>query len=172
MVPVHPPSELTGFRRARPGSYFLTVSRLDRPKRIDVLIEATKSMGADVELHIAGTGPDEARLREIAGSNARIRFLGFVNDDTLLDLYAGSLAVLFVPLEEDFGLVALEAMMAGKPVITSHDAGGATELVTDGETGLIADPDPQDVARAMALVDGSPSWLDAWESGVESEPSR
>lgn len=156
VVPVHPPSELTGFRPARPGSYFLTVSRLDRPKRIDVLIEATKSMDADVELHIAGTGPDEGRLREIAGSDARIRFLGFVNDEMLLDLYAGSLAVPFVPLEEDFGLVALEAMMAGKPVITSHDAGGATELVTDGETGLIAEPDPHDIARAMARLHGSP----------------
>lgn len=156
VVPVHPPSELTMFRPAREGSYFFTVSRLDGPKRIDLLIEATKALGPDAELRIAGTGPDEARLREIAGSDPRIRFLGFVNDDALLDLYADARAVLFVPFDEDFGLVALEAMLAGKPVVTVSDSGGAAELVTDLETGLITEPNPDALARAMARLQADP----------------
>jgi glycosyltransferase involved in cell wall biosynthesis len=153
---VHPAPNLTVFHLPREGGYFFTVSRLDAPKRIDLLIEATKQLGADAELRIAGTGPDGDRLREIAGADPRIRFMGFVNDDALLDLYADARAVLFVPFEEDFGLVTLEAMLASKPVITATDSGGAGELVTDGQTGLIADPNPDAIARAMAALHRDP----------------
>jgi glycosyltransferase involved in cell wall biosynthesis len=153
---VHPAPNLTVFHLPREGGYFFTVSRLDAPKRIDLLIEATKQLGADAELRIAGTGPDGDRLREIAGSDPRIRFMGFVNDDALLDLYADARAVLFVPFEEDFGLVTLEAMLASKPVITATDSGGAGELVTDGQTGLITDPNPDAIARAMLMLHRDP----------------
>jgi glycosyltransferase involved in cell wall biosynthesis len=105
---------------------------------------------------IAGTGPDEARLRESAAGDPRIKFLGFVNDDALLDLYAGASAVLFVPLDEDFGLVALEAMKAGKPVLTTRDAGGATHLVLDGETGFIVDPTADAIAQTMDRIHREP----------------
>lgn len=153
---VHPAPNLTVFHPPREGGYFFTVSRLDAPKRIDLLIEATKQLGSDAELRIAGTGPDEPRLRALAGSDRRIRFLGFVNDDALLDLYADARAVLFVPFEEDFGLVTLEAMLASKPVVTATDSGGAGELVTDGQTGLITDADPDAIARAMATLQRDP----------------
>jgi len=146
---VHPPSGLTGFRPPRRGRYLFTVGRLDPPKRVDLLISAMQSVPANVELWIAGTGPDDARLRELASADARIRFLGFVNDTALLDLYAGALAVLFAPLHEDFGLVALEAMSAGKPVITTRDAGGAQELVQHGRTGYVVDPRPESIAAAV-----------------------
>jgi glycosyltransferase involved in cell wall biosynthesis len=156
VVAVHPPSSLESFPPAREGRYFFTVSRLDAPKRIDLLIAATRNLPPGIELLIAGTGPDEQRLRELAGGDPRIRFLGFVNDDTLLDLYADATAVLFVPFEEDFGLVALEAMKAGKAVITSHDAGGAASLVEDGVTGLLAEPTPEAIATAMLRLHREP----------------
>jgi glycosyltransferase involved in cell wall biosynthesis len=149
---VHPPSDLTGFRPPAPGRYLLTVSRLDAPKRIDLLIGAMRHVRTPAELLIAGTGPDEGRLRELAGGDPRIRFLGFVNDDQLLDLYSEAHAVLFVPIDEDFGLVALEAMAAGKPVLTTRDAGGASELVTDGVTGYITDPDAEAIAARIEAV--------------------
>jgi glycosyltransferase involved in cell wall biosynthesis len=154
VIPVHPPSDLTGFRQPRWGSYLFTVSRLDPPKRLDMLIAAMQRVPGTTELWIAGTGPDEARLRELAAPNARIRFLGFVNDDALLDLYAGALAVLFVPYQEDFGLVALEAMSAGKPVITTRDAGGAAELVQHGRTGYVTSARPEAIAAAVAKLIG------------------
>lgn len=154
---VHPPSDLEHFRPPRPGRYLFTVSRLDPPKRIDLLIGAMRHVSAPAELLIAGTGPDEARLRELAREDGRIRFLGFVNDDELLELYAGASAVLFAPYDEDFGLVALEAMLAAKPVITTNDAGGAGELVAEGETGYVTDPDPEAIAGRIERLLADPA---------------
>ncbi len=154
--PVPPPSDLVGFLPPGPGRYLFTVSRLDPPKRIDLLIGAMRHLSTGVELLIAGTGPDEARLRELAGDDPRIRFLGFVNDRELLSLYAGAHAVLFVPLDEDFGLVALEAMAAGKPVITTRDSGGPGELVANGETGFVTEPEPEAIAVGVERLLAQP----------------
>ena len=154
VVPVHPPSDLSDFRPPRRGGYLLTVSRLDPPKRLDLLIAAMRHVRARVELWIAGIGPDEERLRELAQADKRIRFLGFVNDDALLDLYARALVVLYAPFQEDFGLVALEAMGAGKPVITTSDAGGARELVLDGRTGYVTDPRAEAIAARVEKLVG------------------
>jgi glycosyltransferase involved in cell wall biosynthesis len=153
---VHPPSDLDGFLPPRPGSYLFTVSRLDAPKRIDLLIAAMRHVEVPVRLLIAGTGPDEARLRELAEGDPRVRFLGFVNDDQLLELYADAHAVLFAPYEEDFGLVALEAMSAGKPVVTTNDAGGASELIADGETGYVTDSDPEAIGAKIEQLLADP----------------
>ena len=69
----------------------------------------------DLPLLIAGTGPEEPRLRALAAGDPRIRFLGFVPDDALVDLYADALAVAFVPDDEDLGLITLEAMGCAHP---------------------------------------------------------
>jgi glycosyltransferase involved in cell wall biosynthesis len=76
-------------------------------------------------------------------------FLGRVSDTTLGELYRGARAVAFIPYEEDFGLVTLEAMRAGKPVITATDSGGTAELVTHGVNGLVADPNAEALAAAI-----------------------
>jgi glycosyltransferase involved in cell wall biosynthesis len=148
-VPVaHAPSWRHGLHGGR-GSYLFTVSRLDPPKRIDLLIRAMEHVRAQVPLRIAGTGPQEAALRELAGSDPRITLTGFLNDANLADAYAGSLAVLFAPYQEDYGYITLEAMLSGKPVITTTDAGGPTELVQDGVSGLIVEPDPAAIGDAI-----------------------
>ena len=152
---VHPPSDLTGFRRPRRGRYLFTVSRLDAPKRVDLLIAAMREVPGDLELIIAGMGPDEPRLRALAAGDPRIRFLGYVNDSELLDLYASALAVLFAPIQEDFGLVTLEAMAAGKPVVTTVDAGGPGELVEDGRTGFVTAPEPAAMAARIRQLVGN-----------------
>jgi glycosyltransferase involved in cell wall biosynthesis len=149
---VYPPSDLAGYRRPRRGRYLLTVSRLDAPKRVDLLIEAMRHVSAPVTLLIAGTGPEDQRLRELAAGDPRVRFLGYVNDDSLVELYSRALAVLFAPVGEDFGLVALEAMAAGKPVVTTGDAGGPSELVEHGRTGYIAEPEPQAIAEHVERI--------------------
>jgi glycosyltransferase involved in cell wall biosynthesis len=144
----HPPTGLEGLHTGR-GRYLFTVSRLDAPKRIDLLIAALAQVSARVELRIAGAGPEEARLRELAAPDPRITFCGRVGSAELAELYAGARAVAFIPYLEDFGLVTLEAMLAGKPVITCTDSGGTAELVTDGVTGLVAEPDPAALATAI-----------------------
>ena len=104
------------------------------------------------ELLIAGTGPQEPALRALAAGDPRIRFTGFLNDVQLADAYAGARVVLFAPSQEDYGYITLEAMLSGKPVITTVDAGGPTELVTPGVTGLIADPDPASIGAAINVL--------------------
>jgi glycosyltransferase involved in cell wall biosynthesis len=97
---------------------------------VDIAIRACEQLG--VPLVVAGSGRIGQRLRKMAGPT--VRFTGFVSDDRLVDLYSRARAVL-VPSEEEFGLVALEAQAAGTPVI-AFDAGGSTETVVDGVTGI------------------------------------
>lgn len=162
----HPPSDLDGFGPPRVGRYLFTVSRLYPTKRIDLLISAMRHVKAPVELLIAGDGPDEARLRAMAAGDPRIRFLGFVGDRALVDLYAEAQAVLFVPLDEDFGLVALEAMAASKPVITTVDAGGVRELVVHGTSGYVTEPQPEAIAAHVEELLAHPDVAHAM--GVEA----
>lgn len=131
------------------ADYFFTSSRLDRPKRIDLLIKAMALTTIDVPLLIAGTGPDRERLEALAQGDARIRFLGFVPDDEMPRLYRDALAVPFVPYDEDYGLVTIEAMKSGKPVLTTHDAGGPCEFVDQDRTGLSCAPTPEAVAAGL-----------------------
>jgi glycosyltransferase involved in cell wall biosynthesis len=148
-VPVaHSPSWRHGLHSGR-GSYLFTVSRLDAPKRIDLLIRAMQHAHTNVPLRIAGTGPEDAYLRELAASDSRVSLTGFLDDEQLADAYAGSLAVLFAPDREDYGYITLEAMLSGKPVITTTDSGGPTELIEHGVSGLIVEPDPTAIGAAI-----------------------
>ena len=133
-VVVFPPVETARFQEAAvatpPGDYFLTALRLESYKRVDIVVEACTRLG--LPLKVAGRGPEEKRLREIAGPT--VEFLGFVPDEELPRLYAGCRAFLF-PAEEDFGIAPVEALAAGRPVI-AYGAGGCLETVEDGVTGL------------------------------------
>ncbi len=140
-----------------PGRHLFTASRLDGPKRLDLLIEAMAHVPGDVELHIGGTGPQGDRLRALAAPDPRIRFLGRVSDHELATRYAEALAVPFVPLDEDYGLIAVEALAAGTPVVTTTDSGGPAELVRDGVDGAVVDPDPAALGRALAALAADPT---------------
>jgi glycosyltransferase involved in cell wall biosynthesis len=142
-----PPRRLPELRRG--GGFLFTVSRLDDAKRVGLLVDAMRHVREGVELRIAGTGPMLEPLREQAAGDPRITLLGRVSDEELGRLYAGAHAVAFVPYDEDFGLVALEAMQAGRPVITCADSGGPMELVHDGVSGLVVAPEPEAIAAAI-----------------------
>lgn len=153
----HAPSDLAPPRPGGgPRSHLFTASRLDHPKRLDLLIGAMAHVPGRLPLLIGGTGPDEARLRALAVGDPRIRFVGFVPDDELADLYGDAVAVPFVPLDEDYGLIAVEAMAAGTPVVTCIDSGGPAELVTNGADGLVVAPDPVALGRALAALVADP----------------
>ena len=113
----------------------LSVNRLDRAKRIDLLIEAAKA-DPSLRVVITGDGPDRERLERLAsGLNGQVEFTGRVDDERLADLYARCLAVYYAPVDEDFGMVPYEAFLSEKPVVTTTDAGGPLEIVHDRETG-------------------------------------
>jgi len=139
--PLYVPPALDGqFRNEGYGDYIFTVSRLNRMKRIDQLVKAMGLVRTPVKCKIAGEGEELENLRRLAqrvGATERIEFVGFVDDQTLLSLYAGALAVYYAPLDEDYGLVTVEAMKSAKPVLTTTGSGGPLEFVADGVTGFV-----------------------------------
>lgn len=156
----HAPSSLPERRPAGPdGSrrHLFTASRLDDPKRVGMIIDAMQQVPDDVELLIAGEGPAGPGLVEQAGGDPRVRFLGRVEDADLADHYRRALAVPFVPYDEDYGLITLEAMAAGTPVVTTSDSGGPAELITSGVDGLIVAPRARDLGEALAGLAADPS---------------
>jgi glycosyltransferase involved in cell wall biosynthesis len=136
--------------------YLFTPSRLEGNKRVDLLLRAMRHVTGDVSLKIAGTGPELERLRALAAEDPRVELLGSLSDSQLVDAYADALAVPVVPHDEELGLVTLEAMRSGKPVITCQDSGGPTELVEHGRTGFVTEPTPQAVAAAIDRLVADP----------------
>ncbi len=132
---VYPPVDTEFYRPAAgpPEPGFLIVSALVPYKRVDVAVEACRRIGAP--LTIVGRGPEEARLRRLAGPDAT--FLGWRTDEEIRELYGRATAVL-LPGIEDFGMVPVEAQASGAPVVALR-AGGACETVVDGVTGVLVD---------------------------------
>src|SRR3989344_5825691 len=135
-VVIYPPIDLPKTKRYTldANSYYLYVGKLARSKRVDLAIKACNEL--KLPLKIAGGGTGESYLRSIAGET--IEFLGSVDDEKLAELYWGCRAVLFPAEDEDFGIVPVEAMGYGKPVI-AHNSGGVRETVVDGKTGILFD---------------------------------
>lgn len=151
----HPPRLAPLLRRGSFGSYVLSVGRLEAVKRVDLAIRAMAFAPADVSLAVAGTGTMRESLEVLIASlglSDRVRLLGEVSDEAIIDLYAGALGVIFPPYDEDFGYVTLEAFLAGKPVVTTTDAGGPTEFVVNDVNGYVVPPDPQAMGDAIARL--------------------
>ena len=149
----HPPQELA-YRCDEYGDFVLSVGRIDRAKRIDLIVEAVASEPS-LRLVVAGDGPERKRLEELAakrGLNGRVTFVGRVDEAGLTDLYARCLAVYYAPFDEDFGVVPYEAFLAEKPVVTTTDAGGPLEIVADRSTGVVCEPRPDSLAAACTWL--------------------
>jgi glycosyltransferase involved in cell wall biosynthesis len=149
----HPPAPLA-YRCDRYDDFILSVNRLDRAKRIDLLLEAAATEPT-LRVVIAGDGPDRERLERLArdrGLNGRAEFTGRVSDTRLADLYASCLGVYYAPMDEDFGMVPFEAFLSEKPVLTTTDAGGPLDVVHDRRTGLVVAPHPGELARACVWL--------------------
>lgn len=151
--PLYHPSRLADRLRAGPyGDYVLSVGRVESIKRVDLAIRAMRDTDVRLRLVVVGEGTqlDSARrLAEEIGLADRVSFLGAVSDEELVDLYAGALAVVYVPFEEDYGYVTLESFLARRPVLTARDSGGPLEFVEDGVNGLVCDPAPEALADAI-----------------------
>jgi len=149
----HPPAPLA-YRCDRYDDFILSVNRLDRAKRIDLLLEAAAAEPT-LRVVIAGDGPDRERLERLArdrGLDGRAEFTGRVSDKQLADLYASCLGVYYAPVDEDFGMVPFEAFLSEKPVLTTTDAGGPLDVVRDRRTGLVVAPHPAELARACVWL--------------------
>lgn len=146
------------YHSAEPQPYILSVGRLCRIKRIDLIINALSLIDAKLKLKIVGV-PDEPGMMEYLTNEinkhelaSRVEFLGRVGDAELLELYAHATAVYYAPFDEDYGYVTLEGMASGRPIVTAKDSGGTLEFVRHEENGFVADPTPQAIAEAINRV--------------------
>ncbi|MBU3965454.1 glycosyltransferase [Patescibacteria group bacterium] len=130
---IHPPVDISFYKNFSAGGkedYFLLVGRLIQYKRFDLAIETFNILG--LPLKIIGDGPEAGRLKK--GAKKNIQFLGRLSDEETRNYYAGARALIF-PQEEDFGIVLLESMASGTPVI-AYRGGGALEVVKEGINGV------------------------------------
>jgi glycosyltransferase involved in cell wall biosynthesis len=144
---IHPPVETHRFTPGEPGDSLLVVSELVRHKRVWVALEAARRAGAPIR--VIGSGPEHDAL---STAYPEVEFLGRAGDEQIAELYASARAVV-VPSMEEFGITAVEAQAAGRPVIAAA-AGGALETVLDGATGRLATLDDVDsFATAIQSID-------------------
>jgi glycosyltransferase involved in cell wall biosynthesis len=150
---LYPPAPERDYRCDAYGPAFLFVSRLTRLKRADLLVRALATPPATaLRLVIAGDGEERLALEQLArdlGVGDRITFAGRLSEPQLVDALATCRAVCFPPFQEDFGFVTVEAFASRKAVVTCHDSGGPAELVRDGVSGIVCEPTPDALGRAM-----------------------
>ena len=148
---VYPPIQIDRFTPAEPAGiepFALVVSRLVPHKRIELVIDACTATGRP--LKVVGGGPAEERLRRRAGPS--VEFLGQCSDGETADLMSRC-QVFVLPGQEDFGITAVEAQAAGRPVV-AYRGGGAVESVIEGQTGLFFDePTGSSLSAALELAD-------------------
>jgi len=151
--PLYHPPPLAGDLKPGPlGDYVLSVGRLEANKRVDLIVRALAHADRRLRLIVVGEGPLRARLEEVAtrsGVSDRVTWAGGTDRQQLIELYAGALAVVFPPFDEDYGYVTLEAFLARKPVVTTTYAGGPLEFVDDAVTGCVVDPTPEAIGAAI-----------------------
>ena len=155
-VPLHhPPPGAERIRAGEYGDYMLFPSRINALKRQALVIDALARTRHPVRvafLGVADTPEYGAQLRRRAADvdiEGRVSWLGGVSEERKLDLYSGCRAVVFPPVDEDYGYVTLEAMLAQKAVITCTDSGGPLEFLQDGRTGLVCPPTPEALAETL-----------------------
>jgi len=137
---IYPPVETHRFAPGEPGDSLLVVSEVVRHKRLEVALEAARL--AHAPIRVVGSGPEHRALSE---AYPEVEFLGRASDEDLAKLYAEARAVI-VPSMEEFGITAVEAQAAGRPVIAAA-AGGALETVLEGQTGRLVTLDDVDAFK-------------------------
>jgi glycosyltransferase involved in cell wall biosynthesis/SAM-dependent methyltransferase len=159
----HPPPLATRLRTGEFGDYFYYPSRISTAKRQDFVLRSLARSKSRAKVVFSGSpdnpayGEELRRLAHDLGVADQVVWKGFVSDAEMIDLYAGSRGVLFTPIDEDLGYIALEAMIAGKPLVTLTDAGEPAALVRNGQEGFVTPPDHQAFAEALDQLTTAPS---------------
>jgi len=154
----HPPPNAEALVQGPFGDYLFAPGRINSSKRPELLLQALACTAPPLRLVVAGVAenPDYLKsLKEKAdelGISDRVTWLGGVDDATMQESYANARAVVFVPRNEDYGYITLEAMLSGKPVITTTDSGGPLEFITSGKQGLICEANPRALAESFQQV--------------------
>ncbi|MCD4703600.1 MAG: glycosyltransferase [Methanosarcinaceae archaeon] len=156
---IYPPVDTSKYRFKESGDFWLSVNRLYPEKRVDMQIEAFRKM-PDEKLVIVGGYMDAYNASEyertlMADLPDNVKMLGSIPEEELIELYATCRGHLTTPMDEDFGMTAIEAMAAGKPVVAVAE-GGYLESVMDGMTGVLVEPNVKSIRNAVKDVSHNP----------------
>lgn len=155
-VVIPPPVSLPTKIPSRKPSYYVCFSHLLKQKGIDIAIRASNIM--KLPLLVVGSGPEETNLRSIAGPT--VSFMGWVPEYQIGSIYSGAIALIYPSVDEDFGIVPVEAMAHGVPVI-AFGSGGTMETVVEGQTGLFFNSFTENSLIAALDAFQSRSWSSA-----------
>jgi glycosyltransferase involved in cell wall biosynthesis len=150
---IYPPVSVDTFQSSsieKSDDFFLIIGRFLNYKHYDIVIKAFRQNGR--RLKVVGTGPEEQFLHSLADRNSNIEFCGRLDDSEAHSLFQTCRAVIF-PSEDDFGIVPVESMSAGKPVI-AYRQGGALETVVEGVTGMFfREQTPESLNEILDIFD-------------------
>jgi glycosyltransferase involved in cell wall biosynthesis len=148
----HPPHKAEQFYCDEPLDYLFCPSRLESLKRQELIIRAAQHIKSPVQLIVAGEGGQRYFYENLISQldvTDKVQLIGRFTEAEKRVFYARSLGVVFVPKDEDYGYITLEAMLSSKPVICCSDSGGPTEFIEHGSNGLVVEPDEKQLAQAI-----------------------
>jgi glycosyltransferase involved in cell wall biosynthesis len=151
----HPCPDMEQFYSGEYEDYILMPSRINLTKRQMLALEAMTYSKENIKLYLVGKADNEVEKEKILNFirerklQNRVKYFDYVTQEEKFRLYANARAVLFIPLDEDYGYITLEAMASSKAVITAKDSGGPLEFVEDEKGGLVVSPDPKEIAKAI-----------------------
>ena len=155
-IPIyHPCPDMDKFYCNDYDDYILMPSRINSTKRQLLAIEAMKYTKTNVKLCIMGKPDNNVVEKEVINKikelklHDKVKYIGPVNQEEKIKLYSNAKAVLFIPIDEDYGYITLEAMSASKAVITASDSGGPLEFIESEKNGLIVSPIATNIAEAI-----------------------
>jgi len=154
----HPCPDMDKFYCSDYEDYILMPSRINVTKRQMLALEALCYTKRNVKLYFVGKADHEHEKRVLTDFVAerklhkKVRFFDFVTHEEKIKLYANAKAVLFIPMDEDYGYITLEAMASSKAVITASDSGGPLEFVETDKTGIVCNPSPRSIAEAIDQI--------------------
>src|SRR3989338_1913900 len=144
------PVDTKKFRCKKYGDYYFTINRFTKGKRVDLIVKAFKKM-PDKKLVIAGDGPEKNNLVNLSENSKNIFFIGNVNLSKKIDLYANCLATIYMPVDEDYGIVPIESMASRKPCITVNE-GGCKETIIDKKSGFLIKANENEIIKIVSSI--------------------
>ncbi|MEM4367455.1 MAG: glycosyltransferase [Candidatus Aenigmatarchaeota archaeon] len=144
------PVEFKKYRYSEPEDYYFAPGRFVKEKRMDLIIRAFKRM-PNKKLVISGDGPERERLFELAKNSKNIEFVGVVDENKMVELYSKCIATIYMPINEDYGLVPIESMASGKPCIGANE-GGPKETIIHGKTGFLIEAKEDEIIKYVNIL--------------------
>lgn len=154
----HPCPDMDKLFCEKYDDYILMPSRINITKRQKLALEALSRSKSDIKIYFVGkadnpiVSDEMCRFIKEKGLEKRVKLFDYVSQEEKFRLYANAKAVMFIPLDEDYGYITLEAMAASKMVITCKDSGGPLEFVENGKNGIVCESDADALAQTIDMI--------------------